>query len=113
MWGSPSRGENGRETDCLSDETCVVIGYGTNPEPVAACLAACFACPVDVSVTVRMSDQQERLPVLHNATLLSVGSATSSSSDIHKPMVLVAVATLRCNRTRDNASATPFRSAFR
>ena len=69
MCGSPSRGENGRETDCVSDETCVVIGYGTNPETVAAC----FACPVDVSVTVRMSDQHERLPVLHNATLLSVG----------------------------------------
>ena len=53
-------------------------------------VAACCACPVDVSVAVRMSDQQERIPVSHNVTLMS---ATSSCSDIHMPMPLVAVAT--------------------
>ena len=35
-------------------------------------LAACCACPVDASIDVRMSGQQERLPVSHIATLLSV-----------------------------------------
>ena len=67
--GSPSRGEKGGYTDCVSDEACVVIRSDAKTEPVAACCAR----PVDVSVAVRMSDQQERLPVSHKVTLLSVG----------------------------------------
>ena len=65
--GSPSRGEKDGDTDCVSDETCVVIGSDTKSGAVAACCAR----HDDVSVAVRMSDQQERLPISHNATLLS------------------------------------------
>ena len=42
---------------------CVVIG--TDSKLVAACCAR----PVDVSVAVTMYDQDERLPVSHNAIL--------------------------------------------
>ena len=67
--GSPSRGEKDGDTNCVSGETRDVIGSGTNTG-VRSCLRA---CPVAVSVAVGMFDQQERLPVLHNATLLWVG----------------------------------------